>query len=350
LAQFGSAFSNPGLFAVPAPPDRKLHVVWSQDDLHRRTPVERVWSRRWRSLALGALGAAVVAIAAILTAFVLVDRGLRPLRRPVDAQAIARARAIAQRTSTTLSDVSIIGHDDAILRGWSFSADAPARGTVIALHGIGDSRGSQLGLAELLIAHGYRVLLPDARAHGSSGGDLVTGGILERSDLAMWTDWSRQQHPDECVFAIGASLGAATVLRTLGSSAYCAAIVEAPFLSLQSMALFSAGQSIPVPLPLRRWIVGPFVRAGLSLVAANHGVRLAGPDSLDAVRRSRVPLLVIVDGADDAVPKRDATRVFEANPNHVTVWTVPGAGHTQGWSAAPQEFPNRVLAFLARHQ
>ena len=37
-----------------------------------------------------------------------------------------------------------------------------------------------VGYAELLLAHGFTVLLPDARAHGASGGSLATYGLLER--------------------------------------------------------------------------------------------------------------------------------------------------------------------------
>ena len=40
---------------------------------------------------------------------------------------------------------------------------------------------------------GYTVLLPDSRAHGSSGGAIVTYGVLEKYDVLQWADWMRNK-------------------------------------------------------------------------------------------------------------------------------------------------------------
>lgn len=60
---------------------------------------------------------------------------------------------------------------------------------VILLHGLSDNRLGMIGYAELLLAHGFAVLMPDARAHGASGGDLATYGLLESDDIHEWFDW-----------------------------------------------------------------------------------------------------------------------------------------------------------------
>lgn len=74
-----------------------------------------------------------------------------------------------------------------------------------------------IGYAELLLAHGFAVLVPDARAHGASGGDLATYGLLESDDIHEWFDWLEQhEHPD-CVFGFAESMGAAQLLQSLRS-------------------------------------------------------------------------------------------------------------------------------------
>jgi hypothetical protein len=39
----------------------------------------------------------------------------------------------------------------------------------------------------MVLQQGYRVLLPDSRAHGESGGTLATYGLVERDDIHRWT-------------------------------------------------------------------------------------------------------------------------------------------------------------------
>ena len=49
---------------------------------------------------------------------------------------------------------------------------------MLLLHGLGDNRVGMTAYAQLLITHGFIVLIPDARAHGTSGGPL-NGTLLE---------------------------------------------------------------------------------------------------------------------------------------------------------------------------
>jgi pimeloyl-ACP methyl ester carboxylesterase len=214
---------------------------------------------------------------------------------------------------------------------------------------VADSRVSQLGLARILLADGYRVLAPDSRAHGASGGDLVTGGVLEHGDLRAWAAMVRRTHPDECVFAVASSLGATAVVQALGAEPFCAAVLEAPFVSMRSMALYRVGGWPKLPLPIRRMVFAPFIRCGMLYMSVRYGIDLR-VNPLTGVRHSRAAVLVIADGADDEVAIADAKRLAAANPKHVTLWTIPGAHHVQGWATAPEEYPRRVLAFLAAHQ
>ena len=280
----------------------------------------------------------------------LAEMSLRPPRRTLASDANARASGIASRTGATVTSVPLVASDGVILRAWSFAPVGTARGTAILVHGISDNRTSQLGLAALLLDHMYRVLAIDVRAHGSSGGELASYGLLERGDLRSWTDWVRRHHPDECVFAFGASMGAAIVLQTLPEEPYCAAIVEAPFTTFRETAVFRLGSGLHVPMWLRWPLLDPFVESGLLYARLRHGLALTSVDAVSAVARAHVPLLVIEDGADDRVPDSAARRLASINPRRVTLWTIPDAHHTQGWAARPREYPARILAFLEAHQ
>ena len=69
--------------------------------------------------------------------------------------------------------------------------------------------------ADILLRHGYSVLMPDARGHGSSGGEFVTYGLLERDDIHQWVRWLVVNRHPSCVFGFGESMGAAELLQSL---------------------------------------------------------------------------------------------------------------------------------------
>jgi uncharacterized protein len=188
------------------------------------------------------------------------------------------------------------------------------------------------------------------RAHGASGGRFATYGVLERRDLRTWVTWIRGRHPDECVFGIGASMGAAILLQTLGTDDFCAAIAEAPFVDLRRRRGVPARQGPAGTVRRQTASARPFVRAGLMYARLRHGVRLDDADARPAVARTRVPVMIIHGTDDHAIPPGDAERLAAANPARVTLWTINGGRHVQAWRAAPDEFPRRVLSFLAAHQ
>jgi pimeloyl-ACP methyl ester carboxylesterase len=79
------------------------------------------------------------------------------------------------------------------------------------------------------------------------------------------------------------------------------------------------------------------VRYGIDLEAA-------APEAV--LRGVRVPVLLIHGSADDNIPPAHSVTLLAANPGSVTLWRVPGAGHTAALGANPEEFSRRVLGWL----
>ena len=60
---------------------------------------------------------------------------------------------------------------------------------------------------------GQNTLVIDQRAHGKSGGNVITFGIRERRDCLAWARYARERFgPETTIFLSGVSMGAATVL------------------------------------------------------------------------------------------------------------------------------------------
>ena len=108
----------------------------------------------------------------------------RPLRHRQAAADMAR-----ELYHTSLQEVSIVAADGVELKGWYVHPRDFNGSVVVALHGITDNREGVAGYGKLFLDHGYAVLLPDARAHGESGGLLATYGVKESGDLHRWVDW-----------------------------------------------------------------------------------------------------------------------------------------------------------------
>ena len=124
-------------------------------------------SRRLRWL----LYACVLYIAfCLIGGIYLADATLHPTRRPLTDVEVNAFRQSIHALNSDLDDVSITTPDGSVLRGWIVRPAHPNGDAAILLHGLADNRLGMEGYANILLARGFVVLLPDARAHGTSGG------------------------------------------------------------------------------------------------------------------------------------------------------------------------------------
>jgi pimeloyl-ACP methyl ester carboxylesterase len=165
---------------------------------------------------------------------------LHPWRRPLTPEDKALALIIAQRNRASLSDISIVAADGVQLRGWSMRPIAANGNAVILLHGVGDNRMGMLGYADLLLSRGYAILLPDARAHGESGGELATYGVKESGDVRRWYDWIERTEFPRCIDGLGNSMGAALLLESLRTTPGFARWWRSPRLRISGKHLMTA--------------------------------------------------------------------------------------------------------------
>ncbi|MCU1255364.1 MAG: Dipeptidyl aminopeptidase/acylaminoacyl-peptidase-like protein [Candidatus Angelobacter sp.] len=173
------------------------------------------------------IAAAIAYLAfSILAGVIIADLSLKLNRLPLRHQQ-AIAAAVRDEFHAELQDVSITAADGAALKGWYIHPQTYNGNAVILLHGITDNREGVAGYGRLLLEHGYAVLLPDARRHGESGGELATYGVKESDDIHRWVSWIYAHDPPQCVYGFGESYGAALMLQSLGAeNRFCAVAVE----------------------------------------------------------------------------------------------------------------------------
>src|ERR1700739_4847374 len=224
----------------------------------------------------------------------LADGALHPTRRSLTREDAAAFGQRIQPLHAVVRDVSITTPDAAILRGWLVRPPQANGDAVLLLHGLSDNRLGMTGYAQLLLAHGFTVLLPDARAHGLSGGTLATYGLRERGDIRQWADLLRTEVGGHCVYGMGESMGAAQLLQSLqASTPFCAVVAESAFTNFREIAYDRMGQPFHLGAWVGRTVLRPLVEIAFLRARWKYGLDMAQVSPEEAVARTDVPVLLI---------------------------------------------------------
>ena len=277
----------------------------------------------------------------------------RSVQSPEDER---RIEFLARRDRDDMSDVSIVARDGATLRAWSIRPASGNGNAVILLHGLGDNRTGTAGYADLFLKHGFSVLMPDARAHGKSGGELATFGLLESDDIHRWLDWLQQNDHPACIYGLGESMGAAQLLQSLKTETrFCAVVTESPFASFREIGYDRVGQHFHTGPWLGRTILRPIVEFAFLYARLKYKLDFEQVSPEDAVAHTQVPVFLIHGIVDSNIPLRHSLLIAKQNVKQnakqnvgrnpaIFLWEVPNADHCGAISTAPGEFSSRVVA------
>lgn len=291
---------------------------------------------RWRRVAL----TAAIALAALTATYVIAPALMATNVPPVasgDVDRIENALGARQVTFESADGVE--------LAGWFVPSHNGA--TVVLRHGAGRSTAaSAAGHAEVLAAHGYGVLLTDARGHGASGGRAMDYGWYgERDIAAAVTFLLRQPGVDPGrIGVVGLSMGGEEAIGAIGLDARIAAVVA------EGATARTAGDKAWLPDAYgwrgraQRWFDA--AQFGLTdlLTDAPRPATLA---SSAAAARPR-PILMIAAG-DVPDEARAAVHIATHAPLSVEVWTVAGASHTGALDLDRGAWEQHVVTFLDAH-
>lgn len=303
--------------------------------------------RRKRYLKLALLLCVLYAAGCIVGAILLAEMQLHLFRRPLHREKFEVA--VSKNFHAALQDVSIQSADGLTLRAWFVKPELSNGSVVILLHGVGDNREGVAGYARLFLQHGYSVLLPDARAHGTSDGALATYGLRESDDIHRWVNWAEASHP-ACVYGFGESMGAALLLQSLAKeSRFCAVVVESPFAQFQQVAYERSARYLRMPFWFGRTFERPLVDFALLYTRKKYGLDFRQANPADAVAHTSTPILLIADEKDQDILPHHVVELHQLNPVSTELWTIPEAHHGGAWGANPDLFDRRVLGFFQQH-
>jgi dipeptidyl aminopeptidase/acylaminoacyl peptidase len=262
---------------------------------------------------------------------IAVRLSLHPARRALGQVDEASVRETATRNQADLTDAAIPAPDGVSLKGWHLRPHAWNGDTVMLLHGQADNRVGMLGNADLLLRDEFAVLLPDARAHGASGGEVATYGVLEKGDIRAWADWLQKQDSPRCIDGLGESMGGAELLASLdATSRFCAVVAESPFASFREASYYRLGSMFHARGWAGRILTRPAVDAAFLYARWKYEIDLERASPSKAVAVSHSAVLLIHGKRDVNLPPRMSEMIVADNLGRlprVELWEPAQAGH-----------------------
>ena len=225
-----------------------------------------------------------------------------------------------------------------------FYPGKPGAPVEIQMHGY---RGSAIrdfcGGAKIGLSQGHNILLPDQRAHGASEGRTISFGVNERRDVLSWIGYARARlGADVPVLLVGVSMGAATVLMTAGMDELPAnvrgVVADCPYSSPAGIIRKVVREDMHLPAGLMM----PLVRAS-ARIFGGFSVDEASP--IAAVKRMKVPALIIHGAEDRFVPCGMSREMEQANPSLVRLEVFPGAGHGLSYIVDERRYADAIAGF-----
>lgn len=286
-------------------------------------------NKAWRYLrrALLALGAAA------LVAFVMF-----PLSLSYVVTHAARAYVPAPNLGAPYEEVSFETSDGLTLRGWYIPSKN--RAAVISFPG---RKGPQ-GPARMLARHGYGVLLFDRRGEGESDGDPNAFGWSGEKDVYAAAAFlrSRSEVDPERIGAVGLSVGGEMLIQAAAESDEVKAIVS------EGAGARSIREDLELPdatwYSPEIWTTS-VITAGTALFSDE----LPPPSLKDLAGRISPRSVFFVYGEEGQPGEIDLNPIYyTAAREPKAIWEVPGAGHTGGITAQPEEYERRVVDFFDR--
>jgi fermentation-respiration switch protein FrsA (DUF1100 family) len=221
-------------------------------------------------------------------------------------------------------EVTITTADGERLAAWWVPA-REARGAVLIFHGNAGNISHRLDYLAMFHRLGYSTLIVDYRGYGRSSGSPSEQGTYRDAEAAWrWLTEARGVKPGDVVI-FGESLGGAIAAWLAARVAPRALVIASSFTSVPEL-----GAQVYPFLPVR-WL------------------SRFSYDTLGALQRVEVPVLIAHSREDDIVPFSHGRRLYEAARQPKQFIEMSG-DHNEGFLFARPQWVAQLAAFLERHE
>jgi len=192
---------------------------------------------------------------------------------------------------------------------------------------------------------GHSALLVDQRAGGYSDGHIITFGLRESEDVALWAcEAVRRLGEDVTIYVGGVSMGATTVLMASAKELppqVRGVLADCGYTNARDIIKKVIRQMKLPAAPLY-----PLVRLG-ALIFGGFDPNEA--DATKAVQKSRLPILFYHGDTDDFVPCEMSRINYDACASPKRMVVISGAGHGLCYPVDPDGYVAALKEFEDEH-
>lgn len=240
--------------------------------------------------------------------------------------------------------------DNLLLKARVYLCDEPSDKYVIAIHGY-HSTGLRdfILFVRFYLEHGVNVILPDDRCHGESAGEYITMGYYESEDCLCWINYVLKHYGRQSKIMLhGISMGAATVLLASGeqlpSQVRCV-VEDCSYTSAEEEFKHVIAHSVPhIKLPSF-----PVLQICNVFCKIKAGFDFQKISPLEAVGRTRLPILFVHGGADDFVPTKMCYALYDACKSEKELLIVKGAAHAGSIAGDPGVYQQKLSGWIKKY-
>ena len=246
-------------------------------------------------------------------------------------------RDVGSPPSAEYRTVSFTASDGVDLEGWYRPSENGA--SVLMLSGGGSNRRSTLRHAEMLVRHGYGVLLYDPRGSGNSEGTINSYGWGWEKDAAAALDFLAERDDVEPgrVGVLGLSTGGDIAIDIAARRDDVKAVVADGVAAIGYEDIEEYSDSTLDKAPM--WVL-------FKTIEVIQG--RSGPEEslADQIARGSAPHLII--SANKA--EKEWGEIYDrAGGERSELWYLPKAGHTAALRQYPDAYEKRVTSFFGEH-
>lgn len=247
------------------------------------------------------------------------------------------------RNNTESEMIEITATDGISLFAAETIQDSESHKWALLIHSYRSSHRFMNPYATEYQAHGYNTVQPDNRAHGMSGGKWIGMGYLDQFDIRCWIDYILEKDPDAEIVLHGVSMGASALMMLSGQEGLPrnikVIIADSGYTSATDYLTWKLKQRFHLP----PFPVIPIANISFKIAA---GYFMNDASAIEAIKKSRIPTLIIHGVDDQTVPVTDAYRLAEAAACKTDLFIVAGAGHGEAVRVAPRDYWNKTWLFI----
>ena len=234
--------------------------------------------------------------------------------------------------------------DGSVLRASRFPQEGHKY--AILFHGYTGAAWQMASYGKVYYDMGWSILTPDALAHGSSDGDYIGMGWLERPDVIGWIDSIISEDPEAEIVLHGVSMGGATVMMAAGEelpdNVKCI-VEDCGYSSVWDEFRLQLKNVFHLP-------AFPLLNAASLACRIRAGYGFKEASAVKQLQKAAVPILFIHGDADAFVPFSMLDVVYEACTSaEKEKLVIHDAAHGAAADTDPALYWDTVTAFVGKY-